>query len=95
MILRVEISVADIAVGRKVLPVPLGQGQGVELGRTQWIEADPVLESCSVGEKSRGAKEEQPGWEASSMDPDVESIPVVQTQGEQGCTHELGGMCCT
>lgn len=57
MILHVEMSVADIAVGRKVLPVPLGQGQGVEWGRKQWIEADLVLEPCSVGEESGGVKE--------------------------------------
>lgn len=57
MILHVEMSVADIAVGRMVLPVPLGQGQGVEWGRKQWIEADLVLEPCSVGEESGGIKE--------------------------------------
>lgn len=60
MILHVEMSVADIAVGRMVLPVPLGQGQGVEWGENSGLRQTWCLNHVqwekSLEESKRAAK---------------------------------------
>lgn len=59
---------------------PLGGGKGVAWGENSRLRQDSCLnpvqwEKClEEGWKHWG---EKPGWEASSVDPDVESIPVV------------------